>query len=373
MKRRFKSLKWLLMVVVVAVALVVVGVVLAVAVTIDTFDSGPEIMLLDGGAGVGVSDYANDPSILGGQREVYLYLIEDPQSAGADIRINRSNSHVATFNQGSGSHAWGRIVWDGQDNDGDVINKTGLSDVDLTDGDLNDAFHILVYSFDAAYDGDFRLGIWVYTDTIYTAYYTITLDAAISSPGETFYVQFSDFTGDQEVFEHAGAVELRLDPDADVDLTLDLFEINENPTAVTLASFDVTPQDNAILVTWETASELDNVGFNLYRSETEEGPYVQLNETLIPPQFPGEVMGGYYEWPDTDVQPGVTYFYKLEDIDVKGVSTLHGPVSTMVISAPAAVGLRSVSARGVATALALGLTMVLGLVVVYRRRRLKST
>ncbi len=108
------------------------------------------------------------------------------------------------------------------------------------------------------------------------------------------------------------------------------------PTAITLADFTAAPQGNAILVTWETAAELDNAGFNLYRSETPEGPYTLLNDTLIPPQFPGEVIGGVYTWLDTEVQPGVTYFYKLEDIDRQGVSTFHGPVTVTARAATSA-------------------------------------
>ena len=147
------------------------------------------------------------------------------------------------------------------------------------------------------------------------------------------------------------------------------FSLSEDtPTAVDLARFEATPQDNAILVTWETATELDNAGFNLYRSTAAAGPYTLLNATLIPPQFPGEAMGGDYEWLDTDVQPDVTYFYKLEDIDVKGVSTFHGPISAASIAAPTAVGLRNVSARGETISLTLGLTMLLALALVFRRR-----
>jgi uncharacterized repeat protein (TIGR01451 family) len=146
-----------------------------------------------------------------------------------------------------------------------------------------------------------------------------------------------------------------------------------NPTAIRLAGFEATPQDApqgaaAILITWETAMELDNVGFNLYRSTAAAGPYTRLNATLIPPQFPGEIMGGYYEWLDTDVQPGVTYFYKLEDIDIKGVSTFHGPVSTVAITAPTAVRLQRIDAHSMMTPLVVGLIAVMGLWVVLRRR-----
>jgi len=149
----------------------------------------------------------------------------------------------------------------------------------------------------------------------------------------------------------------------------DYWKLNETPTAITLAAFEVTPQDGAVLITWETAMELDHVGFNLYRSTAAAGPYTRVNATLIPPQFPGEVMGGYYEWLDTDVQPGVIYYYKLEDIDLKGVSTLHGPVSTAAITAPTAVRLQRIDAHSMMSPLVVGLIAVMGLWVVRRRRR----
>ena len=141
------------------------------------------------------------------------------------------------------------------------------------------------------------------------------------------------------------------------------YGVQDAPTAITLAAFTATPQENAILVTWETASELDNVGFNLYRSASADGPYTQLNQALIPPQFPGEVMGGLYEWLDTDVEPGVTYYYKLEDIDVKGVSTFNGPAKTALVAAPAATHLHHIDARSAYRGIAL---LILGLLLLLR-------
>jgi hypothetical protein len=82
------------------------------------------------------------------------------------------------------------------------------------------------------------------------------------------------------------------------------------------------------------------------------------------------ILGGVYEWLDTDVVPDTTYYYKLEDIDLKGVSTFHGPVSSIIVDAPAAVELRSVAAHGAILTLLPGLAIILGLAVtyVYRRR-----
>ncbi len=140
---------------------------------------------------------------------------------------------------------------------------------------------------------------------------------------------------------------------------------HDNPTAVTLTSFEAASQADGVLVTWETASELDNVGFNLYRAETPEGPYTKLNDTLVPPQMPDSVMGAVYTWLDEEANPLVPHYYKLEDIDVKGISTFHGPVATEVIAAPTALNMLNVRGAGSLALLAL---VALGVVVALRRR-----
>jgi hypothetical protein len=99
------------------------------------------------------------------------------------------------------------------------------------------------------------------------------------------------------------------------------------PTAITLAAFEAAQQGGDILVTWETATELDNLGFNVYRSVAQHGTRIKLNASLIPGQAPGAVMGATYELVDETVTSGVTYYYWLEDVDAYGAASLHGPVS----------------------------------------------
>lgn len=96
------------------------------------------------------------------------------------------------------------------------------------------------------------------------------------------------------------------------------------PQAVDLVSFtaQIFP-GHSTLVGWETAQELDNLGFNLYRSTTEDGPRVKLNDTLLPAENPGTVMGAEYAF----VDEGTGRWYWLEDVDLYGVSTFHGPAS----------------------------------------------
>lgn len=101
----------------------------------------------------------------------------------------------------------------------------------------------------------------------------------------------------------------------------------EDISAVTLASFAATPGLDNVRVAWETTAEYDNLGFNLYRAESVDGPRVQLNARLIPSAVPGSTLGATYEFVDESVVPGATYYYWLEDVDLYGLATLNGPVS----------------------------------------------
>jgi len=86
-----------------------------------------------------------------------------------------------------------------------------------------------------------------------------------------------------------------------------------------------TSDSSVVLVEWTTESEVDTAGFNLYRSESAEGPYVKINPELIPGSS-DPILGGHYVYTDTDVVAGRTYYYKLEDVELDGTTTLHGPI-----------------------------------------------
>jgi len=99
----------------------------------------------------------------------------------------------------------------------------------------------------------------------------------------------------------------------------------EPPTAVRLASFKAKGNGNQVLVEWVTKTEIDNLGFNLYKSTQKTGIYTKLNSKLIPGLL-NSVSGRRYTYDDADVVKGQLYYYKLEDVDLKGKKTLHGPV-----------------------------------------------
>jgi hypothetical protein len=100
------------------------------------------------------------------------------------------------------------------------------------------------------------------------------------------------------------------------------------PTAVELESFEAVAQIGAVELLWKTASELDNLGFHLYRAGSERGPYERITASLIP-GLGASPVGARYRYLDSDVTNGITYFYKLEDVETTGRSEMHGPVSAV--------------------------------------------
>jgi Peptidase family C25/Concanavalin A-like lectin/glucanases superfamily/Domain of unknown function (DUF2341) len=99
-------------------------------------------------------------------------------------------------------------------------------------------------------------------------------------------------------------------------------------TAVRLMSFAAVPGDSSVTLEWRTGSELDNLGFHLYRGPSAGGPWTRLTSSLIP-GLGSSPLGQAYSWQDTGLVNGTRYFYLLEDVDTSSVSTFHGPLSAV--------------------------------------------
>jgi hypothetical protein len=96
-------------------------------------------------------------------------------------------------------------------------------------------------------------------------------------------------------------------------------------TAVDLVSFTAKGEGNSVLVGWETAQELNHMGFYLYRAKNPSGPFTRLTDKLIS-SLSSSVVGRKYSFEDKNVTRGEIYYYQLEDIDIYGKKTLHGPI-----------------------------------------------
>jgi len=105
----------------------------------------------------------------------------------------------------------------------------------------------------------------------------------------------------------------------------DPYAVIDVVSAITLASFTAQRVDGKVNLAWQTAVEIDNAGFNLYRATASGGPYTKINDQLIGAR--GNGTGASYAFVDTPPGTG-PFFYKLEDVDYNGVGTLHGPIDT---------------------------------------------
>ena len=82
--------------------------------------------------------------------------------------------------------------------------------------------------------------------------------------------------------------------------------------AVSLLYFKATARSDRILVEWETATEQDTLGFNLYRSLDSGSQGDKVGDTF--PVRGDGFTGAQYSYPDTDIVTGKRYYYSLEEI-----------------------------------------------------------
>ena len=103
------------------------------------------------------------------------------------------------------------------------------------------------------------------------------------------------------------------------------YEYTLDPTAITLSSFDAKPGNHSVTLIWVTETEIDNAGFNIYRAGA-DGVFVKINAEIIPAQGTS-ASGAVYQFVDSSAQNRQAYSYKLEDVDLNGAATQHGPVT----------------------------------------------
>ncbi|RMD99567.1 MAG: T9SS C-terminal target domain-containing protein [Calditrichaeota bacterium] len=100
-----------------------------------------------------------------------------------------------------------------------------------------------------------------------------------------------------------------------------------------LLSFDARAAEKTVVLFWQTASETENAGFHIFRSEHAGGPFVRITNRLIPGAGNSR-QTHTYQWIDASVEFGKTYYYRLADLDFNGVMTYHGPVMVRVEKLP---------------------------------------
>ena len=92
----------------------------------------------------------------------------------------------------------------------------------------------------------------------------------------------------------------------------------ESSTAITLRDFSAIHRERQVDLSWVTSSEINNEGFFLLRSDSPDGPFAPITPSMIPARGgPGLTMT--YTFTDFNVQPGRDYYYRLQDVDSRGM------------------------------------------------------
>lgn len=106
------------------------------------------------------------------------------------------------------------------------------------------------------------------------------------------------------------------------------------PLAIILESFSASWLNiRQVKINWVTSFEINNTGFNIWRGTTPKEPTMKLNKTIIPSCSPGGTQGCSYSYTDTipfalGSKTPPTYYYWIEDINMSGTVTRHGPAGT---------------------------------------------
>jgi hypothetical protein len=103
----------------------------------------------------------------------------------------------------------------------------------------------------------------------------------------------------------------------------------KDPTAAAASQPVAKIMGNAIQIGWQTQSEANIAGFNLYRSTAADGAGRSLIYNTAASN-PGTTLPGSYQFSDAQVQSGLRYYYWLEVLGRDGSSELMSPTSVLV-------------------------------------------
>jgi len=102
---------------------------------------------------------------------------------------------------------------------------------------------------------------------------------------------------------------------------------------VTLSSFTAQVVDEKVELCWKTESEVNNLGFDVYRGTQETGPFVKLTSNLIPGAGNSSI-GTDYQFTDDTVVAGQTYYYYIESVDFTGEREMSEKIKVGVLIEP---------------------------------------
>ena len=106
------------------------------------------------------------------------------------------------------------------------------------------------------------------------------------------------------------------------------------PTAVDVSELTATQQDDHVAVAWQTTSEVEIVGFNVWRRDHPENEYVRINDATIWATTPGGSSSAQYTWHDVQAPTTGALTYRLEVLKADGGSEPYGEADITIGDVP---------------------------------------
>ncbi len=97
------------------------------------------------------------------------------------------------------------------------------------------------------------------------------------------------------------------------------------------ASLSASQNDKGVMLQWNTYTETQTAGFNVYRSDVSAGNFSALNTEMIPAKGSGSA-GAAYSFTDKNALSGTPYYYKIEELLNTGKSIFSDPVKIQTSS-----------------------------------------
>jgi len=98
---------------------------------------------------------------------------------------------------------------------------------------------------------------------------------------------------------------------------------------VEMVALTAATSTDGVMIKWRTISEINNLGFNIYRSDAKNGRYVKVNPRLIAGTGT-DATPHDYSFTDETVILGEIYYYYIEDLDFSGKTNKSHVISTTV-------------------------------------------
>ena len=236
--------------------------------------------------------------------------ITDDNASGSDGFLYVGIEFASHFRDPLGSNDVDIYLYLDIDGDG-IIGGPDDRIIELTEGVITDGDGNVVGSIAAmAYDGTFMEAAIPYSVL------------GLTNGADTFGVSFAA-TGK---------------PDGTIDQTPEAGEgdggfiiydgTGPQPLAVQLAGFSVRSQRHGNLVSFATGAERGNLGFHIYRLDERARP-IRITRNPLP-GLGHAALGRTYRHLDPEGLPGDRYL--IEDLEISGKRSLHGPVAACIAS-----------------------------------------